>query len=43
MTKTFTIEEKRTSVNRYLSGESVTFIADELGVIKHTVQLDKKV
>ena len=37
MTKTFTIEEKRTSVNRYLSGESVTFIADELGVAKSTL------
>ena len=31
MTKTFTIEEKQTGINRYLSGESVTFIADELG------------
>ena len=37
MSKTFTIEEKRTSVNRYLSGESVTFIADELGVAKSTL------
>lgn len=37
MTKTFTIKEKQTSVDRYLSGESVTFIADELGVAKSTL------
>lgn len=37
MTKTFTIEEKQTCVNRYLSGESVTFIADELGIAKSTL------
>lgn len=30
MTKTLTVEEKQTCVNHYLSGESVTFIADEL-------------
>ena len=37
MTKTFTIEEKQTSVNRYLSGKSVTLIADELGISKSTL------
>ena len=37
MTKTFTIEEKQIGVNRYLSGESVTFIVDELGIAKSTL------
>lgn len=37
MTKTFTTEEKRTGVNRYLSGESVNFIADELDIAKSTL------
>lgn len=37
MTKKFTIKKKQTSVDRYLSGESVTLIADELGVAKSTL------
>ena len=37
MKKKFTIKEKQASVSRYLSGESVTLIADELGIAKSTL------
>ena len=37
MKRKFTIKEKQASVSRYLSGESVTLIADELGIAKSTL------
>lgn len=37
MKRKFTIKEKQASVSGYLSGESVTLIADELGIAKSTL------
>ena len=37
MTRKFTYEEKQICVNRYLSGESVAIIVDDLGIAKSTL------